>query len=93
MAGRMRGLDDQTSRELCARIYSLKNEKMLLESKKELKKRTKGSSPDRADALALLVEVMVANYGLSSSVGEWGENDEDWEKFVLDNSLESDYQD
>jgi len=93
MAGRMRGLDDQTSRELCARIYSLKNEKMLLESKKDLKKRTKGSSPDRADALALLVEVMVANYGLSISVGEWGENDEDWEKFVLDNSLESDYQD
>jgi len=91
MAGRMRGLDDQTARELCARIYTLRNERTLLESKKDLKKRTKGNSPDRADALALLVEVMVTNYGLSSSMGPWSSNDDDWEKFVLDNELESDY--
>jgi hypothetical protein len=91
MAGRMRGLDDQTSRELCARIYTLKNEKMLLESKKDLKKRTKGNSPDRADALALLVEVMVTNWGLGNSVGSLADSDEDWERFVFDNELESTY--
>ena len=90
MAGRMRGLDDQTARELCARIYSLKNEKMLLESKRDLKKRTKGGSPDRADALALLVEVMVSGYGLSSSLAS--ESDEDWDNFFLDNQFDPNYE-
>lgn len=91
VAGRLRGLDDQTARELCARIYSLRNEKTLIESKKELKKRTKGASPDRADALALLVEVFIVRNGLGDAVGHGGPDDEDWENFVLDNELESDY--
>ena len=91
MAGRMRGLDDQTARELCARIYSLKNEKTLLESKKDLKKRTKGNSPDRADALALLVELFVTQNGLGDATGSQSQNSEDWDDYVLDNSFEADY--
>jgi hypothetical protein len=91
MAGRMRGLDDQTARELCARIYSLKNEKMVLESKKDLKKRTKGNSPDRADALALLVEVFVNQNGLGNATATDGINDEDWEKFALDHEITTSY--
>jgi hypothetical protein len=91
MAGRMRGLDDQTARELCARIYSLKNEKMVLESKRELKKRTKGNSPDRADALALLVEVFVNQNGLGNATATDGINDEDWQKFALDHEITPSY--
>jgi hypothetical protein len=91
MAGRMRGLDDQTARELCARIYSLKNEKTLLESKKDLKKRTKGNSPDRADALALLVELFVTQNGLGDATGSQSQNSQDWDDYVLDNSFEADY--
>lgn len=91
VAGRLRGLDDQTARELCARIYSLRNEKMLLESKKDLKKRTKGNSPDRADALALLVELFVNENGLSGAVGYGGEDDSEWEALLEQNNLESDY--
>lgn len=91
MAGRMRGLDDQTARELCARIYSLKNEKTLLESKKDLKKRTKGNSPDRADALALLVELFVTQNGFGDATGSQSQNSEDWDDYVLDNSFEADY--
>lgn len=92
MSGRLRGLDDQTARELCARIYSLKNEKMLLESKRELKRRTKGCSPDRADALALLVDLFVNNNGLDSATGSSLENNEDWENFFLDNEISSTYE-
>jgi len=92
MAGRLRGLDDQTARELCARIYSLKNERTILESKKDLKKRTKGNSPDRADALALLCEIFVVQNGLGNATGAEGHTDDDWEKFVLDNDLESKYE-
>jgi len=91
MAGRLRGLDDLTARELCARIYTLRNEKTLLESKKDLKKRTKGGSPDRADALSLLVYLFVNNNGLGNAVGYGGEDDPEWENFILDNDLESDY--
>ena len=91
MAGRMRGLDDQTARELCARIYSLKNEKTLLESKKELKKRTKGNSPDRADALSLLVELFINQNGMGDATASQSQNSEDWDEYVLDNTFESDY--
>lgn len=92
VAGRLRGLDDITARELCARIYSLKNEKTCLESKRDLKKRTKGSSPDRADALALLVEVFIHQNGLDGAVGYGGADDSDWENFVVDNEIESSYE-
>ena len=91
MAGRLRGLDDQTARELCARIYSLKNEKMSLESKRDLKRRTKGSSPDRADALSLLVDIFVAQNGLGNAVGSMAEDDEEWDKYFLDHIQEPDY--
>jgi hypothetical protein len=91
MSGRMRGMDDQTARELCARIYTLKNERTLLESKKDLKKRTKGNSPDRADALALLTEIFVSQNGVGNATASAYENDEEWEKYALDHQLESDY--
>jgi hypothetical protein len=91
MGGRLRGLDDQTARELCARIYTLKNERTLLESKKDLKKRTKGNSPDRADALALLAELFVAQNGIGDASGSQEQNSEEWEKYALDHEIEADY--
>jgi hypothetical protein len=91
MGGRLRGLDDQTARELCARIYTLKNERTLLESKKDLKKRTKGNSPDRADALALLAELFVSQNGIGDASGSQEQNSEEWEKYALDHEIESDY--
>ena len=44
--------DEQLLKELCAPTYALLNGKILLEDKKQIKKRL-GFSPDRADALAL----------------------------------------
>ena len=87
----MRGLDDQTARELCARIYTLKSERTLLESKKDLKKRTKGNSPDRADALALLAELFVAQNGMGDASGSQSQNSLDWENYAIDHEIESDY--
>ena len=91
VAGKLRGLDDQTARELCARIYSLRNERTLVESKKDMKKRTKGASPDRADALALLVELYINNNGLTGAVGYGGADDAQWEYFASRNDIEQDY--
>ena len=91
MSGRMRGMDDQTARELCARIYTLKNERTLLESKKDLKKRTKGNSPDRADALALLTELFVSQNGIGDATASQSQSMDEWEIYALDHELESDY--
>jgi hypothetical protein len=91
MSQSIRGLEDQTARELCARIYTLKNERTLLESKKDLKKRTKGNSPDRADALALLCEVFTNQYGLINASGRNGVDNGDWDAYFDQNSLESSY--
>lgn len=91
MSQSIRGLEDQTARELCARIYTLKNERTLLESKKDLKKRTKGNSPDRADALALLCEVFTNQYGLLNASGRNGVDNGDWDAYFDQNSLESSY--
>jgi hypothetical protein len=63
----------------------------LLESKKDLKKRTKGGSPDRADALALLTELFVLQNGFGDATGSQSSNSSDWDDFVMDNELESDY--
>lgn len=91
MSESIRGLDDQTSRELCGRIYSLKNEKTLLESKRDLKKRTKGNSPDRADALALLCQVFISQNGMLGANNKDGENGGDWDLLCEQNQLYSNY--
>jgi hypothetical protein len=92
MSESIRGLDDQTARELCGRIYSLKNEKTLLESKRDLKKRTKGNSPDRADALALLCQVFISQNGILGASNKDGTNGGDWDLLVEQNELYSSYE-
>ena len=91
VGGKLRGLDEDTARELSTRLYSLKKEKICVESKKEMKARTSGNSPDRADALALLVEVFVRNYGIQGTNATNQQMEEDWDSFVSQNTLESTY--
>lgn len=57
--GQIKGLDPDTVEEMCKRTYKgrgLKDDRVIVESKRSMKKRT-GSSPDRSDAyfIALLV--------------------------------------
>lgn len=59
----LRGLDAQTSREFCTRQFSLLGEKRVVESKDEMKKRTKGVSPDDADPVAGLCDMFMEVYG------------------------------
>jgi len=92
MAGRLRGLDDDTAKELCTRLYSLKNEKIRVESKKEMKLRTSGTSPDKADACALLADLYIYQNGLGVASGAEGQAPYDFENFVLDNEIESSYE-
>ncbi len=43
--------------QLCSRIYTIKNKKMCVETKDDMKLRTLGVSPDNADAFTYLVEM------------------------------------
>lgn len=85
LAGQVRGLDDQTVEELCSREYSWKGRKMVLESKKDYKKRMgmedgPTGSPDRADAAVIIVEVARQN-GLVINAQSLSERNQDsWEK-------------
>lgn len=90
-AGRLKGLDDDTAKELCTRLYALKKEKLCVESKKEMKMRTSGSSPDKADAAALLCELYIQQNGLGTASGDPSNIFEDWDKYSLDQEMESDY--
>lgn len=65
--GQVKGVDAQTATEMCARLYENKGEKVLVESKKEMKKRTDNQkSPDFFDSLAGLVEVARIKCNLSA---------------------------
>lgn len=67
--GQIKGIDAQTASEMCARLYENKGEKVLVEGKREMKKRTNNAkSPDFADSHAGLVEVARVKCGLSSEL-------------------------
>jgi hypothetical protein len=66
-AGQIRGLDPETCIQMCARMYKLVDrEKVEVESKKIMKQRTNGRSPDRADAFFGCIEIARRRYGFSS---------------------------
>lgn len=66
-AGQIRGLDPETCIQMCARMYKLVDrEKVEVESKKIMKQRTNGRSPDRADAFFGCIEIARRRHGLTS---------------------------
>lgn len=66
-AGQIRGLDPTTCIQMCARMYKqVDREKVEVESKKIMKQRTNGRSPDRADAFFGCIEIARRRHGLTS---------------------------
>jgi len=79
--GIIRGLDTETAIEFCQRIYSMRGNLKMVESKADMKKRTR-KSPDLADATVVLLDMFRRTQNLSGS-GETGngQTDNRWEKF------------
>lgn len=66
-SGQIRGLDPDTINQMTARLYTLVGKEcMEVESKKAMRKRTNGKSPDRADAFFGCVEIARRRHGLTS---------------------------
>jgi len=59
--GQIRGLDMDSCRQFCKRLWELRGNYILVESKKEMKKRTKGESPDYADADCVCLATVLEN--------------------------------
>lgn len=64
-AGQLRGVDATTAMEMCARTFKDVKERVLVEPKDDMKKRTNGRSPDFADALMGLIEVARERHGFT----------------------------
>lgn len=78
----IRGLDKETCIELCSRYFDRtgKPEKMVVETKKKMKERTRGKSPDLADCVAIGVQVF-RHLGGFDIVGAFN-SQEDWKKLA-----------
>lgn len=86
-SGQLRGLDEETADELCSREYEWKGKKISLETKKDYKKRMgkengPDGSPDRADALSIIIDVVRFALGVTPGSREALEIDDknDWER-------------
>lgn len=92
-AGRVRGLDPETAKEFCTRQYELKNEKTTVESKKDMKKRTGGQSPDLADPAALICDLFIRQNGghISVVAGGGGNQAYEWDRVVDAHKLIANY--
>lgn len=90
-SGRVKGLDDETAQQFCTRTYQLKNERIVVESKQDMKRRTNGQSPDAADAFAILCQVYISTVGFGNAIASQAQNNSGWDEFVVENEVESDY--
>lgn len=79
--GQLRGLDNETALQFCQRIYEMRGNLKMLESKKMMKLRTR-KSPDEADATVVVTEMFRRTQNLGGS-GETGgtQTDDAWAKF------------
>lgn len=67
--GQIRGLDNATCMQMAARLYRLTGRDVMeVESKKDMRKRTSGKSPDRADAFFGCIEIARRRLGLTPNV-------------------------
>ncbi len=82
--GQIRGLDNATAIEFCQRLYDNRGNMKIVESKTEMKKRTK-RSPDLADAVVVLLELFRQKESLTLAGGTTPSADESWTKFVRKN--------
>jgi hypothetical protein len=78
ISGQLKGIPQAAVNQFCSRQYTVKNRKILLETKKEFKKKF-GHSPDEADAVAVICEVALQR-GISPGTVLAG--NDNWDKAV-----------
>lgn len=87
--GQIRGLDLNTAVEFCQRLYVMVGNLKKVESKKEMKLRTK-KSPDDADAAVVVTELFRQKENLSIGSVNPHSVDNSWQKFLARNDTADD---
>lgn len=82
--GQIRGLDNDTAIEFCSRLYNMRGNLKQVETKKEMKMRTK-RSPDLADATVVLCEMFRNKLHLSIGGNHPHSIDTSWADFLKKN--------
>lgn len=77
--GLIRGLDTETAIGFCQRIYEMRGNLKMIESKKEMKKRTR-KSPDNEDATVVGVQVFRKDVGSGNGIMA-APSDDSWQRF------------
>lgn len=88
---RVRGLDIDVCKEFCQRQYDLQGKLIVVESKKKMKLRTGGISPDLADEAVVMYETFlqrIPEFGVSA---ESRKTNNAWREFVMKRNLEPEY--
>lgn len=88
--GQIRGLDNETALQFCQRIYVMRGNLKMLESKADMKLRTR-KSPDEADATVVVTRMFRLTKNLGGSRGTVAKEDDAWTRFVRANRVEQDY--
>lgn len=87
--GQIRGLDKDTAIEFCSRLYVMKGNMKQVETKAEMKKRTK-KSPDLADAAVVVTELFRQKEHLSIGGDSPHSVDNSWAEFLKKNNTYDD---
>ena len=81
-AGQLRGIDPETAKELCYRRFDDEKRKIKIQTKKEMKAEY-GKSPDLADCVVVLTEVVRNSMGVEIFTGDHVEPDnKGWQDLV-----------
>lgn len=78
--GQIRGLDDDTAKGFCQRRYVMRGNLKMLESKSDMKARTK-KSPDKEDATVVITRMFDLTQNLGSGEAVQAHADDRWAKF------------
>jgi hypothetical protein len=90
-AGAIRGMDDESAKQFCTRLYALKGERKCVESKKDMKTRISGQSPDEADAFSLLAELFYIQVGVPGVTSTTKDDPNAWERLARKYEIRHDY--
>jgi len=84
--GQLKGIDSATARELCSILFDDSKRLIVVESKKEFRKRNNDKSPDKSDTVAMIIEMARKKGFRLAAQGETQKVSGNFDKFVEDAS-------
>lgn len=84
--GQLKGIDAPTAKELCSLLFDDSKRLIVVESKKDFRKRNNDKSPDKSDTVAMIIEMARKKGFRLAAQGETIKVSVDFERFVQDSN-------